>query len=83
MFERGFLMVNLWWIRGELWLVDGHFSWAKNMPRLRDLFLGFPFWETEMARDPIHALRLHGWDALRRVIGMETVYPRPGTALRD
>jgi hypothetical protein len=24
--ERGFLMVNLWWIAGESWYVDGHFS---------------------------------------------------------
>jgi hypothetical protein len=22
--ERGFLMVNLWWNAGELWLFDGH-----------------------------------------------------------
>jgi hypothetical protein len=32
--ERGFLMVNLWWIRGESWFVDGHFSGAKNIPQL-------------------------------------------------
>jgi hypothetical protein len=34
--KRGFLMVNLWWIRGELWLVDGRFSGAKNMPLFED-----------------------------------------------
>jgi hypothetical protein len=44
--ERGFLMVNLWWIAGESWYVDDHFSDSKNMPLFQDLFLrGFPFWE--------------------------------------
>jgi hypothetical protein len=38
--ERGFLMVNLWWIRGESWLVDGGFLRTKNMPRISDLFFG-------------------------------------------
>jgi hypothetical protein len=34
--ERGFLMVNLWWIAGESWLVDGHFSGSKifHFPRI-------------------------------------------------
>jgi hypothetical protein len=36
--ERGFLMVNLWWIAGESWCVDGHFSGSKNMPLFPDLF---------------------------------------------
>src|SRR5882757_6965454 len=31
-------MVNLWWIRGESWCVDGGFLDAKNMPRISDLF---------------------------------------------
>jgi hypothetical protein len=44
--ERGFLMVNLWWIAGESWEVDGRISGSKNMPRFADLFFeGFPFWE--------------------------------------
>jgi hypothetical protein len=38
--ERGFLMVNLWWIRGERWSVDGDFSGPKNTPRFLGLFLG-------------------------------------------
>jgi hypothetical protein len=32
-------MVNLWWNRGELWSVDGHFSPAKNLPQISTLFL--------------------------------------------
>jgi hypothetical protein len=36
--ERGFLMVNLWWIRGELWCVDGRFLDPKNTPRISGLF---------------------------------------------
>jgi hypothetical protein len=40
--ERGFLMVNLWWIRGELWSVDARFPEAKNMPQFLSLFSGFP-----------------------------------------
>jgi len=32
-------MVNLWWIAGESWYVDGRFSGSKNMPRILDLFL--------------------------------------------
>jgi hypothetical protein len=39
--ERGFLLVSLWWMRGELWCVDGCFWAAKNMPLFRDLFLGW------------------------------------------
>jgi hypothetical protein len=38
-FECGFLMVNLWWIRGESWFVDGGFFVLKNTPRISDLFL--------------------------------------------
>jgi hypothetical protein len=34
--ERGLLMVNLWWNRGELWFVDGHFLGSKNTPRILD-----------------------------------------------
>jgi hypothetical protein len=52
------------------------------MPHFQDLFLGIPVLGRSVARDPTHALRLHGWDALRRVIGMEAADPRPGTALR-
>jgi hypothetical protein len=36
--ERGFLMVNLWWIAGETWCVDGHFSGSKNVPFSQNLF---------------------------------------------
>jgi hypothetical protein len=43
--ERGFLMVNSWWIDGESWYVDGHFRGAKNLPRVTDLFSVLPFWE--------------------------------------
>jgi hypothetical protein len=32
-------MVNLWWIAGESWQVDGHFSGSKNLPLFPDLFL--------------------------------------------
>jgi hypothetical protein len=35
---RGFLMVNLWWKRGELWCVDGAVLGLKNMPRFLCLF---------------------------------------------
>jgi hypothetical protein len=51
--DRGFLMVNLWWIRGESWLVDGRFLCSKNAPRMTDLFLGIPIRESLAA----------GWDA--------------------
>jgi hypothetical protein len=36
--ERGFLMVNLWWIRGESWLVGGRFLGSKDAPPISDLF---------------------------------------------
>jgi hypothetical protein len=36
--EDGFLMVKLWWNRGDLWCVDGHFSDLKKMPLRLDLF---------------------------------------------
>jgi hypothetical protein len=38
--EGGFLVVNSWRNRGELWLVDGRILVAKNMPRIPDLFSG-------------------------------------------
>jgi hypothetical protein len=38
MLERGFLMVNLWWIGGESWFFDGCFLGSNNMPRIQDLF---------------------------------------------
>ena len=43
--EVGFLVVNLWWNRGDLWCADGHFSKVENFPLFDDLFFGFPFWE--------------------------------------
>jgi hypothetical protein len=36
---RIFFVVNLWWIAGETWCVDGQFSGSKNMPLFPDLFL--------------------------------------------
>jgi hypothetical protein len=38
-------MVNWWWIAGEGWLVDGHFSSSKNFTLSGFIFQGFPFWE--------------------------------------
>ena len=43
--ERGFLMVNLWWIDGETWSIDGHFLPLKILHGFRIYFLAFPFWE--------------------------------------
>jgi hypothetical protein len=40
----GFLMVNVWWNRGELWCVDDHFLELKNFPWILDLFFGVSFW---------------------------------------
>jgi hypothetical protein len=39
---RGFLMVNLWWKRGELWCVDGAVLGLKNMPRFCVYFFRIP-----------------------------------------
>jgi hypothetical protein len=44
-FGCGFWVVNLWWNRGELWSVDGHFLRAKNLPRILNLFFGIPVLE--------------------------------------
>jgi hypothetical protein len=38
--ERGFLLVNFWWMRGELWCVDGRILSVGNFPLFLDLFLG-------------------------------------------
>jgi hypothetical protein len=40
--DRGFLMVNFWWVAGERWLENDLNSATKNTPRFSDLFLGFP-----------------------------------------
>jgi hypothetical protein len=37
--ERGFLVVNLWWDRGDLWCIGWHFYRLKNFPWIPDLFL--------------------------------------------
>ena len=36
--ECGFLMVSLWWKRGELWCVDGRFLGLEEFPRILDFF---------------------------------------------
>ena len=38
----GFLMVSLWWKRGELWCVDGRLLGFENFPRILDLVLRIP-----------------------------------------
>jgi hypothetical protein len=40
--ERGFSLVNLWWIAGESWQVDGHFAGLKKFPLFQGLFLVGP-----------------------------------------
>ena len=37
--DDGFLMVNLWWIRGELWSVDGNVLGLKIFLRFWIYFL--------------------------------------------
>ena len=37
--EGGFLVVNLWWDRGELWCVDGRILGVGNFSFFEDLFL--------------------------------------------
>jgi hypothetical protein len=44
--ECGFLMVNLWWMCGELWCFDGHFlAFEKHTTVCDFIFWVFPFWE--------------------------------------
>jgi hypothetical protein len=43
--ERGFFVVNLWWIAGKSWFVDGHFWVLEIFHDLLIYFRGFPFWE--------------------------------------
>jgi hypothetical protein len=43
--EGGFLVVNLWWNRGELWCVDGRIWGSKICHFLKIYFEGFPFWD--------------------------------------
>jgi len=44
--ERGFLMVNLWWIAGESWYVDVHFFTVRKFSSFPGFISGrFPFWE--------------------------------------
>jgi hypothetical protein len=44
-FFDGKNVVKLWWIRGELWCIDGHFFLSKNLPLLENIFLEFPVLE--------------------------------------
>jgi hypothetical protein len=37
--ERGFLMVNLWWNRGDLWCIGWCFSSSEKFSWIPDLFL--------------------------------------------
>jgi hypothetical protein len=43
--KRDVSVVNLWWICGETWRFVAAFLSTENLPRLTDLFWGFPFWE--------------------------------------
>jgi hypothetical protein len=63
-FECGFWVVSLWWNRGELWSVDGHFLGAKNLPQILNLF----FWDSrfgirvdrdERSKSHLHRRRSH------------------------
>ena len=47
-FGCGFLLVILWWDRGESWLVDRHFLGLKICHGFWIYFLGFPFWESPL-----------------------------------
>ena len=47
--DGGFLVVNLWWNCGELWCVDGRILGFENLPFLKFIFEGFPFWEWVLA----------------------------------
>ena len=50
-------MVNLWWKRGELWLVDGRFFGRENPSPIADLFLRAPVWvQDEFLDAPIQEL---------------------------
>jgi hypothetical protein len=53
--EGVFLVVNLWWNRGELWCVDGRILGLENLP-LFDLFLWIPVLGIG-ADQPIQTLR--------------------------
>jgi hypothetical protein len=43
--DDGFLVVNLWWNRGDLGCVDGYFLESKIFHFLAIYFWGFPFWK--------------------------------------
>jgi hypothetical protein len=56
-------MVNLWWIAGESWYVDGHFSGSKNMPLFPNLFLRDSHFGNWVGASVHWNLRLRGWGA--------------------
>jgi hypothetical protein len=49
-----FLLVSLWWKRGELWSVDGHFSGLENLSRILDLFFRIPILGIAVAREAVN-----------------------------
>jgi hypothetical protein len=63
--KRGFLTVNLWWMRGELWCFDGHFLASKNTPRFVTLFLGIPHFGNAVRRNMPSWGDNHGGSILR------------------
>jgi hypothetical protein len=46
--------VSLWWKRGELWSVDGHFSGLENLSRILDLFFRIPILGIAVAREAVN-----------------------------
>jgi hypothetical protein len=43
--ERGFLLVNLWWVAGRSWCVGWRFSAVENFPLFLVYFReAFPLW---------------------------------------
>jgi hypothetical protein len=59
--ELGFLMVNLWWIRGETWSIDGHFFDAKIFLGFEIYFLRVPFWEMPSSLHPTLRITREEW----------------------
>ena len=53
-FWCGFLMVNLWWMRGETWCVDITLLALKNFLIFQIYFSDFPFWEIADSDSGLH-----------------------------
>jgi hypothetical protein len=59
-FDCGFLLVSLWWNRGELRSVDSYFLGLENLPQILNLFFWVPILVIPVAQEAANGTDCRG-----------------------